>query len=416
MTVILPEGWDRAELGAIVTLRSGGTPSRATANFWNGEIPWISAKDLKSFDLKDSIEHLTAIGAEELNVVPAGTILILVRGMGLFKDFPVGVTSRAMAFNQDVKALHPISGVNARFLAHTLVAMRSAVMGRVDRAGHGTGRLATDHLIALPVILAPVPEQQRIVAVLDAWDQAINQTGCLIAAKQRRKAALFQKLFENLPKRPLLEAADVWFSGVDKKTRAGEAAVRLCNYMDVFHNSRITSKLDFMHATASPHQIAVNSLHKHDVVFTKDSETSEEIAQPALIAEDIDNLVCGYHLAIARPREGVGHGPFIAQAMRHPAIRWQFSRLANGVVRFGLTLEAIEQAEIFLPSIDAQKRIAAILDVEDMMIEDLAARAELYRTQKLGLMQKLLTGTWRLDERFEPNALMTSNVLPGGTA
>lgn len=259
----------------------------------------------------------------------------------------------------------------------------------------------------------PLPEQRRIVTVLGAWDQAIDQTERLIAAKRQRKTAWMQKLFGNLPKRPLLDAADVWFSGVDKRTRADETAIQLCNYMDVFHNSRITSKLDFMRATASPSQISSNSLRKHDVVFTKDSETSEEIAEPALIAEDIDNLICGYHLAIARPRDGVGYGPFIAQAMRHPTIRWQFSRLANGVVRFGLTLDAIEQAEIFLPSLDVQKKIAAVLDAEDLMIEDLSARAELLRTQKRGLMQKLLTGERRLDEHFDPSSAPRQAHLGG---
>jgi type I restriction enzyme S subunit len=172
--------------------------------------------------------------------------------------------------------------------------------------------------------------------------------------------------------------------------------------MDVFHNTRITSAINFMRATASKSQIKDNTLRKHDVVFTKDSETSEEIAEPALISEDIPNLVCGYHLAVARPRDGVGHGPFIAQAMRHRAIRWQFNRLANGVVRFGLTLDAIEQAEIFLPSIAAQERIASVLDAEDILIDDLKRRAETLRTQKRGLMQKLLTGEWPLDARFDP--------------
>jgi type I restriction enzyme S subunit len=299
--------------------------------------------------------------------------------------------------------LRPKPGINSRFAYHWF---KSARMIHLFWAySHGLTedrlRLYYDSFAEIPVTPPALKWQERIVAVLDAWDQALDQTERLIAAKRLRKVALVQQLFGNLPKRPLLEAADVWFSGVDKKTRTDEEAVRLCNYMDVFHNSRITPKVDFMHATASPNQIASNSLRKHDVVFTKDSETSEEIAEPALIAEDIENLVCGYHLAIARPREGVGYGPFIAQAMRHPAIRWQFTRLANGVVRFGLTLDAIEQAELFLPSLNVQERIAAVLDAEDLMIEDLAARAELLRTQKRGLMQKVLAGDWRLGESFE---------------
>ena len=267
----------------------------------------------------------------------------------------------------------------------------------------------------MPIVVPPLPEQQRIVAVLNAWGQAVKQTERLIAAKRRRKEALLQKLFTNLPKRPFLGAANVWFSGVDKKSRADEAPVLLCNYMDVFHHSRITSNLDFMRATASRSEIACNSLRKHDVVFTKNSETSEEIAEPALVAEDIDNLVCGYHLAIARARDGVAHGPFIAQAMRHRAMRWQFSRLANGVVRFGLTLDAIEQAEIYLPSLRLQEWIAAILDTEDAEIEGLAEQAETFRNQKRGLMQKLLTGEWRLDDRFDPTALGPQSALVGGS-
>lgn len=264
--------------------------------------------------------------------------------------------------------------------------------------------------------LPPKDEQRRIVAVLDAWDRAIDQTERLITAKRRQKAGLFQQLFLNLPRRPLLEAADVWFSAVDKKSRDDEAPILLCNYMNVFHNARITAQIAFMQATASKRQIADNTLRKDDVVFTKDSETADEIAEPALVGEDIPNLVCGYHLAVARPREGVGHRPFIAQAMRHHAMRWQFSRLANGVVRFGLTLNALEQAEIFLPPLPMQQRIAAILDAQDVAIEGLAKQAETLRTQKRGLMHRLLSGDWQLDHRFDavpvypPNPIAASEL------
>lgn len=264
--------------------------------------------------------------------------------------------------------------------------------------------------------IPPLREQRRIVAVLDTWDRAIDQTERLIAAQRQRKNALVTKLFGNLPKQPLLEAAEVWFSGVDKKSSAGEIPILLCNYMDVFHNTRITSKINFMQATASSKEIDSNSLRKNDVVFTKDSETSEEIAEPALITDDIENLVCGYHLAIARARDGVGHGPFIAQAMRHQEIRWQFCRLANGVVRFGLTLDAIEEADIFLPGLEIQKKIAEILDSEDVIIEALLERADALRTQKRGLMQKLLAGEWRLGEQLDPPMVAPRAAVAGGAA
>ena len=298
--------------------------------------------------------------------------------------------------------LAPKPGIDSRFGYHWFKSARMIYLFWAYSHGLTEDRLRLyfDEFAEIPAVPPPLDQQRRVVAVLDAWDRAIDQTERLIAAQRKRKTALVQTLFRNLTKRPLLEAADVWFSGVDKKTRAGEAPVLLCNYMDIFHNSRITSQVDFMRATASPSQIASNSLRKHDVVFTKDSETSEEIAEPALIEEEIDNLVCGYHLAIARPRNGIGYGPFIAQAMRHPAIREQFSRLSNGVVRFGLTLDAIEQAEIFLPPILVQQQIAAVLDAEDVLVEDLAKRVDVLRTQKRGLMQRLVTGDLQLGGIF----------------
>jgi type I restriction enzyme S subunit len=313
--------------------------------------------------------------------------------------------------------LAPKPGIDSRFAYHWF---KSARMIHLFWAySHGLTedrlRLYFDAFCEIPAAPPPLEQQIRTVAVLDAWDQAIEQTERLIAAKRRRKTALSQKLFRNLPKRPLLDAADVWFSGVDKKSRADETPVLLCNYMDVFHNSRITSDIDFMRATASRRQIADNSLRKNDVVFTKDSETSEEIAEAALVDEDIPNLVCGYHLAVARPRDGVGHGPFIAQAMRHQAIRWQFNRLANGVVRFGLTLDAIEQAEIFLPSLPIQERIAAVLDAEDLMIEGLEKQSKTLRDQQRGLMQKVLSGERTLDGQFH-NFAPAVRTTAGGAA
>jgi type I restriction enzyme S subunit len=252
--------------------------------------------------------------------------------------------------------------------------------------------------------IPPLDQQRRIVTVLAAWDRAIDGTQSLVAAKKYRKSGLVQKVFDDLPKKSLLEAADVRFSGVDKKSVEGEQAVRLCNYTDVFEHPEITANLKFMAATATKRQIAANRLRKHDVVFTKDSETASDIAECALVAEDIDNLVCGYHLGIARPREAVCWGPYLAHALRHSDVRHQFSRLANGVVRYGLTLDSLDQIEVPLPDLPVQRQIATTLTTEDHGTTALFLRVTELRNQKRGLMRKLLTGEWCLDERFDADA------------
>ena len=99
----------------------------------------------------------------------------------------------------------------------------------------------------------------------------------------------------------LNDVIELTLSSVDKKSKPNEHAVKLCNYMDVYSNSFIHSGLDFMEATATEREISRCSLAIGDVVITKDSEKYDDIGVPAVVREDIPDLVCGYHLAILAP-------------------------------------------------------------------------------------------------------------------
>ena len=100
------------------------------------------------------------------------------------------------------------------------------------------------------------------------------------------------------------EVTAVIVSNVDKKSKAGEPPVRLCNYMDVYRNETITSQIDFMHATATPVQIENFGLRRGDVMITKDSGDPTDIAVPAVVVDDFtDHVLCGYHLALLRPKD-----------------------------------------------------------------------------------------------------------------
>src|SRR5262245_32471145 len=135
------EEWRTVPLGQLVRFASGGTPSREVSRFWNGDIPWLSAKDLKKFRLSDSIEKVTREGAHNgTRLVEAGSVLILVRGTTLMKNVPIGVAERVVAFNQDLKALIPNSGVDGHYLGFYLAANRFRLLMLVDRASHGAGR------------------------------------------------------------------------------------------------------------------------------------------------------------------------------------------------------------------------------------------------------------------------------------
>ena len=187
------------------------------------------------------------------------------------------------------------------------------------------------------------------------------------------------------------DVAKLSFSSVDKKSVEGENAVRLCNYMDVFYNRRIREGMPFMASTASDSDIKKFTLNKGDVVLTKDSETPEEIAFAAVIDEQIENLVCGYHLAVLRPDKAKVTGEYLMSAINFYPNHHQFVRLANGATRFGLGIDSLNNALLPLPSLAEQRKIAEILRTWDKAIETTEAEIRAKQERKRVLMKGLFS-------------------------
>ena len=249
--------------------------------------------------------------------------------------------------------------------------------------------------------LPTLPEQKAIASLLETWDTAIEKAEALIAAKEKQFKWLLKTLISDQKDNPewrkvtLEDACEIIVSPVDKKTVDGEFPVKLCNYTDVYYNNTIDSKIAFMAATAKPLEIEKFSLIEGDVIITKDSETSDDIGVPAYVKESIYNLLCGYHLAILRPKKHT-IGEYVCYALTSPRAKYDFYRFANGITRFGLTTESYQKIRISLPLLPEQKRIVNLLDTAKKEVEVLNQLVEQYRTQKNGLMQKLLTGKWLL--------------------
>ena len=251
------------------------------------------------------------------------------------------------------------------------------------------------------VALPPLSEQKAIASLLETWDTAIEKIEALIAAKEKQFNWLLKTLISDQQDNPerrkvtLEDACEIIVSPVDKKTVNGELPVKLCNYTDVYYNDAIGSEIDFMAATAKPLEIEKFSIIEGDVIITKDSETPADIGIPAYVKESIDNLLCGYHLAILRPKKHT-IGGYVCYALISPRVKYDFYRFANGITRFGLTTESYQKIKISLPLLSEQKRIVNLLDTARKEVEVLKKLTEQYRTQKRGLMQKLLMGMWRL--------------------
>jgi type I restriction enzyme S subunit len=172
-------------LGELVRVQGGGTPSKANPLYWSGDIPWVSPKDMKRWEIDDSEDHISVGATQEspAKLVEAGAILIVTRGMILARTVPVARLVVEAAINQDMKALHTRE-IDAEYLLFALRGLNRALLALVAKSTHDTRKLETDKLLAFPVPVPSRGEQATIVAYLkklrDTLDAAAER-----AAKAR---------------------------------------------------------------------------------------------------------------------------------------------------------------------------------------------------------------------------------------
>ena len=207
--------------------------------------------------------------------------------------------------------------------------------------------------------------------------------------------------------RRVREVANLLVSNVDKYTQEGEETVRLCNYLDVYKNDRITDRLAYMRASATRDEIQRFRLRADDVLITKDSELWNDIAVPALVEYEAADLVCGYHLAILRARKTTLIGNYLFRAVQSIGVASQFHVAANGVTRFGLSHQAIKDIRIPVPSVLEQATIARFLDHADRRIRRyIAAKRKLIallNEQKQAIINNAVTRGLDPNVRLKPS-------------
>ena len=222
----IPSNWVEVPLGELGEWRGGGTPSKSNSDFWtDGEIPWVSPKDMKRPVIDDALDHITeqAIKGSATQLVPEGSVLLVTRSGILQHTLPVAVNSREVAINQDIKALTPASGADPNFIAAQLKSSASDILRSCAKSGTTVDSIDFDRLKTFPVVLPPALEQRRIVAKLDSLRdrsararQELDRIPKLI---ERYKQAIIAKAFSGeltadwrkhhsnvAPLKPLLDA------------------------------------------------------------------------------------------------------------------------------------------------------------------------------------------------------------------
>lgn len=165
----VPRHWELVPLGYLVAVQGGSTPNKETLAFWDGDIPWVSPKDMKRWVIADAEDHVTqkAITETSLSLITPPAVLLVVRGMILVHSVPVALASAPVTINQDMKALRPNRRCSAAYLSHLLRAVEPALLAITEESGHGTRCLRTELWQKIRIPLPPVQEQVTISAYIE---------------------------------------------------------------------------------------------------------------------------------------------------------------------------------------------------------------------------------------------------------
>ena len=195
----IPEGWEIAALKRLGTPATGSTPSKDNPDYWDGNIPWVSSKDMKSDYLLDSEDHITQAAVDEcgLTLFNPGTLIFCVRSGILRHTFPVAVATLPVTINQDLRALSLTGDVNPAFLLYYMRGMNDTIVTLYEKIGATVESIEMNWFLYFTVVLPSREEQDRIVKALGSrctdLDQAVKQNEDTIRQlKEYRQSLIYE--------------------------------------------------------------------------------------------------------------------------------------------------------------------------------------------------------------------------------
>jgi type I restriction enzyme S subunit len=392
---MIPKDWDFIPLEQLALVERGKFTARPRNDprYYGGSIPFVQTGDVASANglLQSYSQTLNQEGLSVSKLFPKGSILVTIAAtIG-----EVAMTSIDVACPDSIVVVQAKSGVCREWLKYALIARKPAM----ETAATQNAQKNINLQVLRPLLIStpPLEEQRKIAQILGTWDSAIALTENLIAAKQKRKEFLLDYLLSK-------NAHNEW-----RKLKLAELSTKPISYGIVQTGEPVKRGIPC---------VRVVDLTARELKPQKMITTCEEISQSykktilekgelmiALRGEIglvrlVDEKLVGCNLTrgIARvsPDKRLVLPEYLLWAIRSPLFRNNLLRRVNGSALQEIPITELRKVIVPVPPIERQQVIANLLDTADYEIEIIQNLFNFLQIQKRGLMQKLLTGEWRV--------------------
>lgn len=379
----------KVALKNLVEIKSGYSPS-AFELMENGSIPYVKVEDMNNCT---KYQNASREYCEDVDrSVPAGAIIFPKRGAAIMNN-KVRITATDICMDTNMMAIIPNGKIQSEFLYYTIIYEKLSRIADTSTIPQINNKHINPYKVALP----PLPEQKAIAALLSTWDEAIEKTERLIQAKERRLDAYARDLFDRKN-----DGKHEGWKVVKLKTVLTEHGNKSTGSEEVYsvsvHKGLVNQIEHLGRSFSAANTDNYNRVHYGDIVYTK-SPTGDfplGIVKQSYAKQDV---IVSPLYGVFTPRNfnlGIVLDFYFSSPAR--ARNYLFPIVQKGAKNtIAITNKTFLSKALHLPVDEkAQKAVAEFVYAAREEIDLLKQLADKYKTQKSGLMQKMLTGEWRV--------------------
>ena len=190
----ISKGSQRRKLRELVHVSGGKTPSMSNSLYWNGDIVWISSKDMKSSRISGSELKITNLVLNEMTLYHPGTLLLVARSGILKHSLPLAILEVDATINQDIKALQ-VHGCNAFYLYYAILSQEDNIIRTLVKTGTTVQSLMMDSFLNIEIPTPDIDQQQSIIDKLAKLEKYVDVQEKELSLLSQMRNGLLQQLF-----------------------------------------------------------------------------------------------------------------------------------------------------------------------------------------------------------------------------